>query len=617
MNVVTPGNSEWSTLQTLISPELGVCTEPDLFLRRDGPVGPVKSARSAGPQEGYRFFAGSGARFNTWFNLFNWGTWKRHCDLQSLALLLEGEGRFLVSIHAAPRERSFDQETHVVELVPGRSTRLDPSALLETAGDTALLFFELKVVGEEAVLTRAEWQTADAPRRCPDLALAITTFNREAEVASTIERFARFRATSWLKDHVHLIVSDNGQSLDLDSPDGVAVIPNKNLGGAGGFTRGLMEAKARGASHCLFMDDDASIHMQSLERTWQLLAYAKDSRTAVAGAMISDQYRWEIWENGARFSARCLPLHMGTDLRDFRQVARMEWEVSKPAPTNLYGGWWYFAFPLEHARHLAFPFFVRGDDVSFSLANEFNIVRLNGVASFQESFTEKESPQTWYLDLRSHMAHHLSLPQMEIGAMGVFKIALSFFLRNLPRMHYDTLAAINLAFEDVMQGPSFFDRNIDMAQRRRDIKALTREEDWQDLDPQAELPPERRAPPSAWKRHLMKLTLNGLLVPGYMFIGRKITIRGQDRGSLRLVWGASEITYLNTKRTKFYTVRQSKIAAWREIWRFARNAHAFLTSYGSLQRDYRAAYQGMTSERFWAEKLELPVAQVAKQAAAE
>ncbi|MBY6069075.1 glycosyltransferase [Leisingera aquaemixtae] len=586
-----------AALQGLIWPELGICTEQELYLRPQGPVAVLPDQREL------RFEAGGHVSFGSWFNLFNLEKWQRECGLQSLSLELQGEGAFELVVFLVPRGQSWDRVVSTYAEFPqdGR-LRVDLDHVLAPGFRPGVLFFELRAMGPGR-LSGASWQTRDAPRRAPQLALAVTTFKREAAVARTVERFAAFRDSSWMKPHVQMIVTDNGQSVDLPPREGVTLVPNENLGGAGGFTRGLLEARAQGASHCLFMDDDASIHMQSLERTWMFLAYAEDPKTAVAGAMISEQHRWAIWENGARFFARCQPLHMGTDLRDMARMLAMEHETAQPVPEDFYGGWWYFAFPVAQAEHLAFPFFVRGDDVSFSLANDFNITTLNGVVSFQESFTEKESPQTWYLDLRSHMAHHLSLPQMDVGARGVLKIAAWFFLRNLPRMHYDTLAAINLAVEDVMQGPGFFDENADMAGRRADLKALTTSEAWQDLDPRRELPPVRHHPPAAWKRHLMKLTLNGLLIPGFARLGGKITLEAQNRSHIGFAWGAAEITCLNAERTKSYTVRHSKSAAWRETGRFLRNARAFLKGYDALAAEYRSRYGQLTSDDYWQARL--------------
>lgn len=586
-----------TTLQSLILPEQGVCTERELYVRLGRGVG-------LSEQQGVLRFATSGvAQFNTWFNLFNVGKWRGHCGLESLSLSLSGTGEFEISIFLASPHHSWDRMVNeIITLTEETPVILELSHALDSAYDEGILFFELQALAS-GELTRADWQTADAPRRVPEVAVSITTFKREAAVTLTTERFNRYIEHSPHRDHIRLIVVDNGQSVTLPDTDRMSVLPNENLGGAGGFARGQLAAADSGASHCVFMDDDASIHMASLDRTYQFLAYAEDPATAVAGAMNNAQHRWAIWENGAVFNSRCRPLYMGTDLRDMGQVLEMEFETTRKSPANFYGGWWYFAFPLAEARHMPFPFFVRGDDVSFSLVHDFNIVTLNGVVSFQESFTDKESPQTWYLDLRSHMAHHLSLPGMEIGRFGVLKIAVWFFLRNLPRMHYDTLSAINLAVEDVMKGPDFFDENADMAQRRADLKALTREEAWKDVEPETRRRPVRKKPPIWPVRLLHKLTLNGHLVPFFSLLGRKITILAENRGGIGFVWGASEITYLSTNERKCYTVHHSKRKFLRESLRLAGNGLAFLRQYDRLRQLYRDGYQDLTSESYWRQKL--------------
>lgn len=596
------GTTKATTLQSLMWPELGICTEADLYLRTSGAVAQSSSRREL------RFDSGGKVSFFTWFNVFNLEKWQRECALESFGLRLEGEGVFELSLYLMPRNQSGDRVyCEPVRLDAGTPLEVDLSYLLGEDIATGVLFFDLCALGESK-LTNAGWQTQDVAKREPKLALAVTTFRREAEVARTVARFETFRQTSWMKDHVEMIVTDNGQTLDLAPHDGVMVVPNENLGGAGGFTRGLLQARSNGATHCLFMDDDASIHMESLERTWMLLAYASDPATAIAGAMISEQHRWAIWENGALFHSRCQPLHMGTDLRDRWQMVEMEHKATPPVPENFYGGWWYFAFPIDRAEHLAFPFFVRGDDVSFSLANDFNILTLNGVVSFQESFTDKESPQTWYLDLRSHMVHHLSLPKLDVGARSLMKIAVWFFLRNLPRMHYDTLSAINLAVEDVMQGPEFFDRHADMAERRGDLKALTTTETWQDIQAGQSRAPVRDAPPRWSVRLMMKITLNGLFIPGFSRLGRKITLKADKRGHVGYIWGASEITVLNQNEDKFYQVSHNKKRAWQQAWRLFRNLQAFSKGYDKLQADYRAQYEVLTGNAYWQKKLNLDVA---------
>lgn len=588
---------KFTTLQSLIWPEQGICTERDLYTRLNGPAGMSSS-------DGTVYFAPGGeAKFDTWFNLFNIGKWKRSCALNDLRLALEGAGQFEVSVFLAFPHRSWERLVNeVITLSADRPAQLDLSHVFDLDFEEGILFFKLKAL-RPGQLTGVHWQTSDAPRRTPRLMLSITTFRREAAVQRTARRFEQFIATSPLRDHIRLTVVDNGQSVCIPENDHIIVIPNENLGGAGGFSRGLLAARDDGASHCLFMDDDAAVHMESLERTWMFLAYATDPATAVAGAMINGSHRWSIWENGALFQARCIPLHMGTDLRDPGQSFAMEFATTGRAPANFYGGWWYFAFPLEAVKHQPFPFFVRGDDVSFSLAHDFDIVTLNGVVSFQDSFTDKESPLTWYLDLRSHMAHHLALPMMDIGRLRTLKIAVWFFLRNLPRMHYETLAAINLALEDVLKGPAFFDENADMAARRAEIGALTKEEAWGPVP--APLPASRWriSPRNRLLRIFMKATLNGHLLPFFRLYGNRIVIEAKDRGHLGLVWGAARITYLSADRRQAYTVCHSKWKFLIQGLRFARGATRFLIAYGRLKRDWQKGYEDLTSEAYWRAKL--------------
>ncbi|WP_297758684.1 hypothetical protein [uncultured Shimia sp.] len=592
--------SDYTPLQSLIWPETGICTERDLYFRLHRPAGLSTEHRTIS------FAAGGVVETNTWFNLFNIGKWRRHCDLQSLFLALSGQGSFEISVFLAYPNRSWERLLNeTLTLTADGPTRIDLAHGFDETYDEGVLIFELQALGDGA-LTGAEWQTADSPRRTPDLALSVTTFKREDEVNRTIARFEDYIAQSRHRDHMRMVIVDNGQSLTHTDTDRLTIIPNENLGGSGGFARGQLAAADLGASHCLFMDDDASIHMASLDRTYQFLAYATDPATAVAGAMINAQHRWSIWENGAIFDRRCKPLFMGTDLRDPRQVFDMEFATTGTPPDQLYGGWWYFAFPLAQARHMPFPFFVRGDDVSFSLVNDFNIVRLNGVVSFQESFTDKESPQTWYLDLRSHMAHHLSLPAMEVGRFAVLKIAIWFFLRNLPRMHYDTLAAINLAMADTLQGPEYFAENADMAQRRADIKSLTQDENWRPTEGPTPTSARRRLKPDRTAlRLLMMLSLNGHLLPFFSRWGDTLVLHSEERGNIRKTLGASKITYLSANRKSSYTVRHSKRRLFREAGHFALYAITFLLRYKRLTEAYRDGYQTLTAEPFWRRKLGL------------
>lgn len=579
-------------VQSAIWPQVGVSTEVPTHFALTGAVGLSFS------EPGADFAPGGCLSTGTYYNLFNLGKWTRSAGVLPLALRLTGSGRFQLTIHQVGKEKTKVQLFSEIVTLDG--SLLQPFDADHTRVD-AVLYFELTALGD-ARLDDFAWSTTQPPRTVPELTLSITTFRREAEVARTVDRFRQFRAQSELRDHLRMLIVDNGQTVTVKDGEGVAVIPNENLGGAGGFTRGLLAAKEAGASHCLFMDDDASIQMEALSRTWWFLAYAEDSRTAVAGGMINASYRWQVWENGATFDLVCHPLYAGLDLRKRKHVFRMEYDTTLDAPEDIYGGWWFFAFPIEHAKHLPFPFFVRGDDVSFSLVNDFNIVRLSGVASIQESFTDKASPMTWYLDFRSHLAHHLSLPVKQRNWRELLKLVRSFYLRNVLRFHYDTLSAVNLAFEDVMQGPAFFDEHADMAQRRADLKALATTESWQ---PIAKPLPRRLGRYPRPLRALWLATLNGHLLPISERVGSSLTITAPYRDDYRKTYGARRMTYLNADGSAAYTVHRDRRRFWQETKRMVRNTLHLRRNYARLLREWQHGYHDLTSGGYWEQKLRL------------
>lgn len=586
-----------TVLQPMVWPNPAYSSERDMYVRLNGPAS--QSQRTGE----ILFQPGVHIQFDTYFNLFNIGKWATHCDLENIGVQLKGRGRVDLTVYIAYANRTWGRLIQeIVTLDPDTVQRLD----IPLAGqmlERGLMFFEFLSI-DEGSLTHAAWDTLQTPRRIPELALAVTTFRREKAVNETVDRFEKFVEQSRFGDHIHMLVVDNGKSAGIQASANVTPIDNENLGGAGGFTRGLIEARDRGFTYCLFMDDDASTPMDAFERTWAFLAYATDTKTAVAGSMISTQHAWAIWENGALFDAGCKPLHGGTDLREPRQVFEMEYASTFHTPDNFYGGWWFFAFPLEHVKQLPFPFFVRGDDVSFSLVHDFNICTLPGVVSFQESFTEKDSPLTWYLDLRSHLAHHLSLPSMDIGARGVAKMALWFWGRTFVTNHYETMAAVNIAMKDVISGPQFFADNADMATRRGELGKLRQVEQWV---PCLSPPPERHN----WNGHkkltrtFLKLSLSGLLIPFWGRLGNKITLPADARWSIRDHWGAAEMTYFDAGARKAYTVRHNKRRAVTESIRALRLVWQLYSRHDSLKEEWTTAYPELTKQEFWNKALKL------------
>lgn len=590
------------TLHQLALPDPAITDQTGLFVRLTG------AAALAGPEAGLSFGPGGAAAFDGYMNVFSLGTWAGQTAMTGLGLRLAGTGRLSAALTHASSPGAAPQRLWQADIALAPEGIETPLTDHLPVPATGVLGLQLRAQ-DDATLTQGAF-TAEAPTNPAPLRLAIciTTYRREACVALTAARIAAWldgpgaAHLASLGAAAHLIVVDNGQSLALPPHPQLTLIGNRNLGGAGGFARGLAAAQDAGFTHCLFMDDDASFQMESLTRTLAFLALARSPRAAVAGAMISAGKPGHMWENGAVFDRFCRPLHMGTDLADPAEVAAMEIAASAAKPPGFYGGWWYFAFPLAAVEHYPFPFFVRGDDISFSLAHDFDTVTLPGVVSFQEDFSAKESPQTLYLDLRNHLHQHLVHPPLDIGALATARIALWFLARSLVRMHYDSAAAQLLSWQDVMAGPDFFAANADMVAKRAEVAALIRTEAWQPLTGQdggAELPPGRTAPPGPLLTQAMKYTLNGHLIPFWGRLGLRRQIPIARRGLIWTLWGLSEARFVDQDAGRAYTLRHDKgrffALAGRALWLTFR----WIRLYPGLKRAYRDSYGQLASRDFW------------------
>lgn len=588
------------TLQHVIYPEAGLCTEVAMFYHATGPLNYKDGTGVLSIEQG------TVVHFDSYFNALNIGKWHANCKPEGLYLGLLGRGRVLVKVFHAIPDRSWELLCDApYTMSPASEILIDLSAYAKTAV-TGMICFELHAISQGVELLEARFAVPGQINTDVTLCLSITTFKREAEVENTARRMAQYFQTCDFAGQMHLNIVDNGNSARIIESDMITRIPNANLGGAGGFTRGLIEAEKADYSHVLFMDDDAAIPMEALHRAYAFLTLSKDPKAAVAGAMISNSDKWRMWENGAIFDGGCRPLLSGTDLRDWPQVMNMEFQSATARSSKTYGGWWFFAFPVAQVSRYPFPFFVRGDDINFSLANEFNITTLNGVVSFAEDFSDKESPMTLYLDLRNHMVQHLTLEKMEVGPLRIIRMAAGFYYRNIVKFHYETVEALFMAWRDVFKGPEFFAQNADAAAQRAAVKAIYKVEAWKPAQDIA-MTEKRRfwAGENGFKRSLFRITANGHLLPFFNLWGNRVVLQPRDRNNYFPVWGASKITYLNSTRDKAYTVRQSKTRFLALSLQFLWLSIRLYLAYKPLLARYRKGYAEITVPSFWQKVLKL------------
>ena len=578
-------------LQALVWPDPKVHPDPRLCFR----LGAGVSVQTCAPA--VVFEAGSVLRLDTAYNIFSWVKWRGACDIAALGVRIRGVGTFVVEV-VADQPEARDVLTANLILADGQPQVIDLTRWLIGRPDS-VLHLSLRAVNQGRI-DAVSWCTPQTPKRRPKLLLCVTTFRREAAATATAIRIDANLQGHPLADDMHLLVVDNGRSLTLPPLAHVTLVGNRNLGGAGGFARGLAEAVAQGYSHCLFMDDDASVDFASIERTWRFLANLTDPATAIAGMLMRGDAPTIVWENGAVFHGIYRPFFRDMDLTDLDDLTTAEFAGLRAPPANFYGAFWYFAFPLASVRHWPFPFFVRGDDVNFSIVNRFRITTLPGVISFQElDFNDKDTPLVQYLNLRADLLQVLLLPIMAGRFWRALLVPCVHFLRMLVMCRVDSLRCLNIAVADVFRGPQFFAAHADLTERRAEMAALRQHEVWRPVA--GPLPGERRRinPKVAWQRMVLKLSLNGLFLPFFGWWGNQITLPRNDRKLVSNCWGASQITYLSPDGTQAMTLRQDKGVIWREglamVWNLARLA----LRYRRLRKTWLAAFPYLTSPAFW------------------
>lgn len=423
------------------------------------------------------FTKGGKANFDTFFNGVSLGVWKTKTNVGDLRLTFSGKGKFKVrfGLHRLGQASKWLQEASI-NLEPG----LAASIPVIDWGDLAdgMLYFSVAALEDDATLTGGNFSTNSPAVRDIKLGIVITHFNRKRYVIPAIERIkSELLDDPECQKSIELVVVDNSRNLSNEEAPGITLIPNQNLGGAGGFTRGLIHLKdAGGFTHCLFMDDDASCDVDSIRRAIALLKHATDKNSAVSGSLLRELEPYRLMEKGALFENFVVPLKASLDMRRITDLLRAEIEDVVPH----YGAWWFLMFPIASVKKYTFPFFVRGDDIYFGLKNRFPVLTLNGIACWGDDFGLKCGPMTAYLDTRNHLAQPLL--SGNLGRFGCARLFASLFAAHLFSYNYGSASACLLALQDISKGPKAFTDDITLDKARASIAEWARAEKVAPLD---------------------------------------------------------------------------------------------------------------------------------------
>ena len=529
---------------------------------------------------------------NTYFNSISVGKWKRHTQVNNLSLNLTFKGNIKLVWQLDRLHYSFKVLGESYLVSDDFNTVNIPLEFWDSLEDGMLSFTVVAL--DDSELGDFSYSTTSPAVNSVKLGIVITHFNRQQFVLPAIERLKEsILKQEEYKDKISLFIVDNSQNLP--EIDGVTIISNENLGGAGGFTRGLINLQeTEGYTHCLFMDDDASCEVESIKRTLSFLEYSTQSTQCVAGAMLREAESFRQHENGARFDGLCRPNKCGLDLRYIHDLL-----VNEEEEHIDYGGWWFFAFPIRDIKNYAFPYFVRGDDIGFGLKHKFNTVTLNGISTWQEDFSLKNGPLPYYLDARNHIMQHLQglIPQ---GFKGIARTTARMCLKNLFTYNYETALAVIYAMEDVLKGSDFWRNNVDMSTKRKEILSLVVNEKPRDITvDEISLAKTGNPNESRILRLIRWSTLNGHLLPKVLFKKGYVWQNKGFGGNLREIYRYSKVLYIHWPSRKGFMLEHSKPKFFSYLFRYTKALFKLYVRYGALSKDSQNSYDELTSKEFW------------------
>jgi len=416
------------------------------------------------PGGGLRIAKDATVSFDTYFNGLFERQWRLYTHAGAFTLALQVTGRVAVRIWRRIPDVSCTL-IHEQEIAgPAQIPLALDTPHFRQAG---LLWFDVTALDETAVLHQAGWSTPGAGQAPARLGVAICTFNRERELGAVLDAIA---GDDELQTAVaRVIVVNQGRPGLVAHPQIAAaaarlgtrlhLVEQVNLGGAGGFGRGLLEALEDPAvTHVCLLDDDVRVEPESLRRMAAFFTLALDD-VALGGHMLDSVHPTTLYEAGAvvRPNWAPIPLHHGLDLTDPETLDAL----LDPYAMH-FNGWWMFGFPKRWLERVGMPLpcFIRGDDIEFGLrlhAAGLPTVPLPGVGIWHEPFYLKLGGWQLYYETRNALicaALHQDFTPNRLAVLVMKRL-----LIQLLTYRYYGAALIVRGIEDGLLGPAILDQD--------------------------------------------------------------------------------------------------------------------------------------------------------------
>ena len=323
---------------------------------------------------------------------------------------------------------------------------------------------------EDLTLVEAAWSAPVADHVAGKASIGVTTFNRPDYCVKTLNALASDASVLEVLEEIVIVDQGTQKVRDEDGFDEVAallgsklrIIEQANLGGSGGFARGMFEAvRSEKAKYVLLLDDDVNIEPEGIVRAVQF-GDACRKPTLVGGHMFDMYDRSVLHTLGESvnlyrfFWGPARGLYHGHNLAasNLRQTPWMHRRVDTD-----YNGWWMCLIPVEVVKDigLSLPAFIKWDDAEYGLRameHGYSTVSLPGACVWHVSWNDKDDTIDWqaYYHERNRFLVALLYSPYERGGR-LFRESSYTDVKHLISMQYYAQALRNRALSDLLKGP--------------------------------------------------------------------------------------------------------------------------------------------------------------------
>lgn len=599
-------------LQNILFPSISTCTEEHMYFHRN-----EKTFYST-VNNYVEMKKGGYLGFDSYFNLFNLEKWFKYTNVKSVNLVINVKGTVKINffrkewIQSKVITEQIGDIVHESEEFEEITIPFNSSSLNGTYG------FSLFALKSNTVFYGGYF-ASDIPEENVNkvkIAIDICTYRREKFVEANLnllnKRFLR-NESSPLYGKLEVFVSDNAKTLEADklrSPD-IHIFENKNAGGAGGFTRGLIEVnkvkKEKGITHVLLMDDDVCIEPESIFRTFTLLSCVKNEykNAFIGGAMLRLDTRNIQTESGAAWNGgKLISFKQNLDLNNLECVLFNEVEEAVQ-----FNAWWFCAFPagVITDENLPMPIFIRGDDVEYGLRNMKKLILLNGICVWHEPFEYKYSSSLFYYILRNRLIDN-SLHDMIMSKSEVKETLRQSVTEQLWLYRYKNADLIMDGLEDFLKGVDWLSQqdgekiNGSIMAKGYKLQPVDNIEDASGLL-YGEYEASTRQPLKTdfKSKVIRRLTINGHSLKSTKDYGIVPTVNVSAESVFRT---ETVLNYDFCSRKGFVT-KKDKLKAKQCMKRYKKVCGLIDKRYDAAVNDYKNNFRKLTSIDFWSRYLEL------------